>query len=415
MALLSQVFDYARRNDQQKQYESLSAIFILPTEAGFGQLSQELQSISDTMLEKQTAALQIHGSEFSEVLKKYLKFVKLFPTGDWNALARSMIELLKSCTAILKPKQMENKQIESVTWFTPSLRKLCLTALGVCGQADRLNPKALMRGNAFADLRTLLGIANLRNNKDKYAIVLFLAGQIVRMSLQLDAQGTVAHTLRQVYGVVTRMEQAPQADRLRFCYWAGKWHLLEHRVGVAYSLLRTAFSICPNKMTRHKRSIFRQLVGAAVPLGIFPHPILLQAFGFHTYFLPVIKAIKAGDAIALDLAIDSPQPREWFRRYGLHTVLKEKCCARGRSVDSISFPLLTKVFRLSYDVDDGWGPVRIQSIVMSLVAQGYIVGRVEGTETLSLKPNGTRRERFPPFGSVRQTYQVQTVWGVNLK
>jgi hypothetical protein len=73
------------------------------------------------------------------------------------------------------------------------------------------------------------------------------------------------------------------------------------------------------------RSIFRQLVGAAIPLGIFPHPILLRAFGFHTYFLPVINAIKAGDAIALDLAIDSPQPREWFRRYGLHTVLKEKC------------------------------------------------------------------------------------------
>jgi hypothetical protein len=46
MALLSQIFDYARRNDQQKQYEALSAIFILPTEAGFNQLSQELQSIS---------------------------------------------------------------------------------------------------------------------------------------------------------------------------------------------------------------------------------------------------------------------------------------------------------------------------------------------------------------------------------
>jgi hypothetical protein len=42
-----------------------------------------------------------------------------------------------------------------------------------------------MRGNAFADLRTLLGIANLRNSKDKYAVVLFLGGQIVRMSLQV--------------------------------------------------------------------------------------------------------------------------------------------------------------------------------------------------------------------------------------
>jgi len=53
--------------------------------------------------------------------------------------------------------------------------------------------------------------------------------------------------------------------------------------------------------------------------------MLLQAFGFHKYFLPVIKAMKSGDAIALALAIDSPEPREWFRRFGLHTVLKEKC------------------------------------------------------------------------------------------
>jgi hypothetical protein len=83
----------------------------------------------------------------------------------------------------------------------------------------------------------------------------------------------VAHTLRQISGVVARMDQAPQADRLRYCYWAGKWHLLEHRVGVvgsflssvrikliyfyqAYSLLMSAFNNCPNKMARHKRSVY---------------------------------------------------------------------------------------------------------------------------------------------------------------
>lgn len=35
--------------------------------------------------------------------------------------------------------------------------------------------------------------------------------------------------------------------------------------------------------------------------------------------------MKCGDAIALGLAIDSPDPREWFRKCGLHTVLQEKC------------------------------------------------------------------------------------------
>ena len=46
-----------------------------------------------------------------------------------------------------------------------------------------MNPRALTRGNAYAELRTLLGIANLRNDKDKVTVVLFLGGQIVRLSL----------------------------------------------------------------------------------------------------------------------------------------------------------------------------------------------------------------------------------------
>jgi len=38
-------------------------------------------------------------------------------------------------------------------------------------------------------------------------------------------------------------------------------------------------------------------------------------------------------------------------------------------VESIPFSLLTRAFRFSYDVDDGWEPQRIQSIVLSLVTQ----------------------------------------------
>ena len=40
-------------------------------------------------------------------------------------------------------------------------------------------------------------------------------------------------------------------------------------------------------------------------------------------------------------------------------------------MDSIPFSLLTRAFRLSYDEDGGWGSLRIQSIVMSLVAQVF--------------------------------------------
>jgi hypothetical protein len=135
--------------------------------------------------------------------------------------------------------------------------------------------------------------------------------------------------------------------------------------------------------------------------------------------------MKYGDAIALGVAIDSPVPREWFRKCGLHTVLQEKCwvmlwrnlvyktsvlvmtpptsifnfptnlgfdysmiCMKRREsnmsihsyrfleshapdqkVDGIPFSLLTAAFRCSYDVDEGWETSHIQSVIMSLVAQ----------------------------------------------
>ncbi|CCA67597.1 hypothetical protein PIIN_01425 [Serendipita indica DSM 11827] len=427
MALLRQILGFARSADQQRNYDRLASVFILPNEAGFHDLVQEIVNIPEPAVEQEVAKLKVHGSEFAEILRRYLRFLRLYPTQDWSNMARIMVEMLKACGSILKPKQGDNKQVESIMWFMPSFKKLCLSGIAICTLADQVNPRALTRGNAFAELRTLLGIANLRSDGDKHAVVLFLGAEIVRISLQLDVQGALAHTLRQISSSVSQMNLAPQADRLRYCYWAGRWHLLEHRIGVAYPLLRTALEICPNSMTRHKRSIFRQLVGAAIPLGIFPSPRLLRGFGFDKFFLPIIRAMKAADAIALGLAIDSPESRDWLRRCGLHTVLKESAgwlsgaissirqIHSGRPVDSIPFSLLTRAFRLSYDQDDGWDSLRIQSIVMSLVAQGYVVGRVEGSESLSLKPNSSRRDRFPLFSSVRQTYQVQAIWGVNLK
>lgn len=123
------------------------------------------------------------------------------------------------------------------------------------------------------------------------------------------------------------------------------------------------------------------------------------------YFDPVIQAMKRGDAIALRLAIDSPQQMMWFRSRWIHSVLKEKCIVillrtlvRKTSVvwiplrcmvhfidattfsvrivqemthykDQIPFHFFTSALRYSYDVDDGWGPEPVQAVLMSLIGQ----------------------------------------------
>ena len=39
------------------------------------------------------------------------------------------------------------------------------------------------------------------------------------------------------------MQDAHQYDRLRYCYWAGRWHLLEHRVGVVRHQIQTLWTL----------------------------------------------------------------------------------------------------------------------------------------------------------------------------
>lgn len=107
-------------------------------------------------------------------------------------------------------------------------------------------------------------------------------------------------------------------------------------------MLRDAFSQCPNFHYKNKRQvllriitslscdhssrcIFIQLCAAAIPLGIFPSQDLLDLFQVDQYFTPIISAIKAGDAVALNLALDSRDAIAWFLRQWVHAVLKEKC------------------------------------------------------------------------------------------
>lgn len=107
-------------------------------------------------------------------------------------------------------------------------------------------------------------------------------------------------------------------------------------------MLRDAFSQCPNFHFKNKRQvslriltalscdhssrcIFIQLCAAAIPLGIFPSQDLLDLFQVDQYFAPVISAMKAGDAVALNLALDSRDAISWFLKQWVHAVLKEKC------------------------------------------------------------------------------------------
>ena len=78
-------------------------------------------------------------------------------------------------------------------------------------------------------------------------------------------------------------------------------------------------------LNQSSRCIFIQLCAAGIPLGIFPSQDLLDLFQVDQYFAPVILAMKAGDAVALNLALNSWDAMSWFLKQWIHAVLKEKC------------------------------------------------------------------------------------------
>jgi hypothetical protein len=46
-------------------------------------------------IERQMSTLKIHGPEFADVLRRHLRFIRVYMTNDWNSMAKIMIESLK--------------------------------------------------------------------------------------------------------------------------------------------------------------------------------------------------------------------------------------------------------------------------------------------------------------------------------
>lgn len=54
-----------------------------------------------------------------------------------------------------------------------------------------------------------------------------------------------------------------------------------------------------------------------------------------------------------------------LKKYPRYAYLEQE----NPGIERIPVELISDVFRFSYDVDDGWGPLEMQSVLMSLVAQ----------------------------------------------
>ena len=62
------------------------------------------------------------------------------------------------------------------------------------------------------------------------------------MTLQLNVSAGITSMIKQLAPLLDQhFEQCPLPERLRYCYWSGKWHLAEQRVG-AVSIVYQIFS-----------------------------------------------------------------------------------------------------------------------------------------------------------------------------
>ncbi|KDN43202.1 hypothetical protein K437DRAFT_225747, partial [Tilletiaria anomala UBC 951] len=203
------------------------------------------------------------------------------------------------------------------------------------------------------------------------------------------------------------------AERVTYHFFVGRLRLSQHRIRLAYKELRWAFDHCNVRHLKNLRRITISLTATALVLGIFPSPIILIELGLWAIFGPLMQAMRKGNGAGLLQALE--QNREWFRKHGLFLLLSEKlqvgtwrCLVRQalliyrtRSTDSAAaasptLPLsdLLILARAAWQ-DPELTLVDVESIVASLIAQGYVKAYILHSKALIVFQKGERMGLVP--------------------
>ena len=106
----------------------------------------------------------------------------------------------------------------------------------------------------------------------------------------------------------TPLQSYPLGEQVAFLFFNGVLKVMEESWTEAQRSLVAAFRNCAASSPKNKAVILSYLVPVNMLLGIMPRPEMLQRHRLD-YFLPVVRAVRTGDPVALRASLAQNQYR----------------------------------------------------------------------------------------------------------
>ncbi|ODV90221.1 hypothetical protein CANCADRAFT_103717 [Tortispora caseinolytica NRRL Y-17796] len=302
-------------------------------------------------------------------------------------------------------------------------------ALPLAAEADRLDrvekrlpPKTVYAPRNMQLSGTILRLFNsIRGDRDPHSprksILLYIAVALCKTYFALEQPISCANVFANMHTAAVKMSQYPMSLQVFYRCQLGRFYFYRNQYLLARRHLLWAYTHCNGTSPHNERVIMLHLVPASIVLGYMPTRQLLQTYNLDALYGPAVAAIKQGDRSAYYSHIEKTKLQlisvkvYSTMRYRMDTLLLRNLFRRVmliQQVTDLRFSDLLKAIEFSSrdlatdPVVAEWDYNAIESIVVSLIDQGYMKGNVYTRNQL------VRLYKQMPFVDVTHVWQHES-------
>ncbi|KAK3827784.1 MAG: hypothetical protein J3Q66DRAFT_321083 [Benniella sp.] len=321
-------------------------------------------------------------------------------------------------------------------WLSSLLTDLSYSLVDWAIVADQESPNAKELRISDAASKHLSRAINIVINdkvstelfESKKTALYYLANLMFRVYFKLKSTRLMPTLINNIAKASVDLSQYPMSQQVTHQFYLGRYHLYQLDLRRAERELSFAFRNRPSLTNdqdsdriiyNNGRLMLLYLTACRLCLGLFPSEQLLHEYDLHSYFAPLMTAIKTGNLNLLHQTLSTPIFVAWFVKKEIYFLLKEKLdvlcwrslirrtCLVSRSLSNppqMRVPLdgLLDVVRAltsdtSYDIFD------VECITASLLDQGYIRGYIHSKKKVLVL---SKANPFPTAYSVEVIEEV---------
>ncbi|KAF9350125.1 hypothetical protein BGX34_001390 [Mortierella sp. NVP85] len=226
-------------------------------------------------------------------------------------------------------------------WLTPLLMNLSYSLVDWAIIADLESPNAKELRISDAASKHLSRAINIVINdkvstelvESKKMALYYLANLMFRVYFKLKSTRLMPTLINNIAKASVDLSQYPMSQQVTHQFYLGRYHLYQLDLRRAERELSFAFRNRPSLTNdedsdriiyNNGRLMLLYLTACRLCLGLFPSEQLLHEYDLHSYFAPLITAMKSGNLNLLHQTLSAPIFVTWFVKKEIYFLLKEK-------------------------------------------------------------------------------------------